>query len=107
MDRFAKSEYQIKLQVYIVLTTTVSIISQSNSNTVNTAQAKVSIASMFSILDKKSTIDSSSDQGITLSHVNGNIEFEHVSFKYPTRPDVNIFNDLSLSIPSGKVPVIT
>lgn len=30
------------------------------------------------------------------------IELKHVGFKYPTRPDVQIFRDLCLSIPSGK-----
>ncbi|KAL5839193.1 hypothetical protein ACOSQ3_011897 [Xanthoceras sorbifolium] len=30
------------------------------------------------------------------------IVFDHVSFKYPNRPDVQIFKDLCLSIPSGK-----
>lgn len=33
----------------------------------------------------------------------GDIELQHVSFKYPTRPDVQIFRDLCLRIPSRKV----
>ncbi|CAN7006745.1 unnamed protein product [Brassica oleracea var. botrytis] len=32
----------------------------------------------------------------------GDIELRHVSFKYPSRPDVQIFRDLCLSIRAGK-----
>ncbi|XP_020597237.1 ABC transporter B family member 5-like [Phalaenopsis equestris] len=39
---------------------------------------------------------------MTLDAVRGNIEFCHITFKYPTRPDVQIFQDLCLSVNSGK-----
>ena len=31
----------------------------------------------------------------------GDVEFKHVSFAYPTRPDVNILKDFSLKIAAG------
>ncbi|RXH99026.1 hypothetical protein DVH24_011351 [Malus domestica] len=65
-------------------------------------KAKDSAASIFQILDSKPKIDSSSDEGMTPSHLIGEIELERVSFKYPTRPDVQIFRDLCLKMPSGK-----
>lgn len=63
-------------------------------------------ASIFEILDSKPRIDSSSSEGIMLDVIEGNIELQHISFKYPTRPDMQIFRDLSLSIPSGKVFIL-
>lgn len=69
----------------------------------DTNKAKDSAASIFSILDSKPQIDSSNDEGITMENVTGNIELEHVSFKYPTRPEFQIFKDLCLTIPAGKV----
>uniref|UniRef100_A0A7N0VIR8 Uncharacterized protein n=1 Tax=Kalanchoe fedtschenkoi TaxID=63787 RepID=A0A7N0VIR8_KALFE len=42
-------------------------------------------ASMFRILESKLKINSSSNEGSTLSSVKGKINFEHVSFKYSTR----------------------
>ena len=68
-------------------------------------QAKPSqpFASIFRMLDKKSKIDPSDESGITLDSVKGDIELRHVSFKYPSRPDIPIFQDLSLAIDSGKV----
>lgn len=82
-------------------------VSQSSGLAPDTAKAKDSAASIFAILDRKPKIDSSRDEGLTLPHVNGDIEIEHVSFKYPMRPHVQIFRDMSLSIPSGKVFIIT
>ncbi|RVX10851.1 ABC transporter B family member 9 [Vitis vinifera] len=67
-----------------------------------TTKAKDSAASIFHLLDSKPKIDSSIKEGTTLSTVKGDIELQHVSFKYPTRPDVQIFRDLCFSIPSGK-----
>lgn len=89
------------------MTITAIGVSQSSGMAADTAKAKNSAASIFAIINRVSKIDSSNDEGITLAHVNGNIEFEHVSFKYPMRPNVQIFRDLSLSIPSGKVLFIT
>lgn len=78
-------------------------ISQSSSIAPDSSKAKSAAASIFAILDRKSKIDPSDDSGITLESVKGEIELRHVSFKYPTRPDVQILRDLSLMIRSGKV----
>uniref|UniRef100_A0A0D3GAF8 MDR-like ABC transporter n=1 Tax=Oryza barthii TaxID=65489 RepID=A0A0D3GAF8_9ORYZ len=68
----------------------------------DSSKAKDSASSIFAILDRKSQIDSSSNEGLTLELVKGDIEFTHISFRYPSRPDVQIFSDFTLSIPSGK-----
>ncbi|KAI9197946.1 hypothetical protein LWI28_007192 [Acer negundo] len=68
-------------------------------------KAKVSAASILEILDNKPKIDSSNNEGTTLSSVDGDIEFECVSFKYPNRPNVPILKGLCLNIPSGKVEI--
>ena len=78
-------------------------VSQSSAMATDANKAKDSAVSIFGILDRKSEIDSSSNEGTTLPTTTGNIEFEHVSFRYPTRPDIQIFRDFCLSIPSGKV----
>ncbi|KAF7123494.1 hypothetical protein RHSIM_Rhsim12G0140900 [Rhododendron simsii] len=77
-------------------------ISQSSGLASNTTKAEVATASIFAILDRKSKIDPSDESGITLESVKGEIELRYISFKYPTRPDVQIFRDLNLNIPSGK-----
>ncbi|KAM0921306.1 hypothetical protein ACQ4PT_006948 [Festuca glaucescens] len=68
----------------------------------DSAKAKDSAISIFALLDRKSEIDSSINEGLTINEVKGNIDFQHVSFNYPTRPDIQIFSDFTLHIPSGK-----
>lgn len=78
-------------------------ISQSSSFAPDSSKARGAAASIFAILDRKSKIDPSEESGMTPGSVKGEIEFRHVSFSYPTRPDVQILRDLCLSIRSGKV----
>lgn len=80
-------------------------VSQSGSLAPDGSKAKESAASIFAILDRKSKIDPEDETGTTLENVRGEIEFHHVSFKYPTRPDIQIFRDLCLVIRSGKVTI--
>ncbi|RWW74139.1 hypothetical protein BHE74_00017953, partial [Ensete ventricosum] len=77
-------------------------ITQYSSLAPDSAKAKSATASVFAILDRKSKIDSSDDSGTTLDLVEGNIVFDRVSFRYPTRPDVRIFHDLCFAVQSGK-----
>lgn len=78
-------------------------ISQSSSFAPDSSKAKSAAASVFAILDRKSKIDPSDESGTTLDEVKGEIELRHVSFTYPSRPDIQIFRDLSLTIHAGKV----
>ncbi|KAM7487975.1 hypothetical protein LguiB_025459 [Lonicera macranthoides] len=78
-------------------------ISQSGAFAPDTGKAKSAAASIFVLLDQKSKLDSSDDSGTILEDVKGDIEFLGVDFKYPTRPNIQIFRDLCLVIPSGKV----
>ncbi|KAL8468366.1 hypothetical protein ACS0TY_031549 [Phlomoides rotata] len=89
-------------KVFFALTMSASGVSQSSAQAPDINKVKVSTASIFEILDSRPTIDSSSDEGMTLDSVRGDVELQHVSFKYPTRPDIHIFRDLCLTIPSGK-----
>lgn len=78
-------------------------ISQSSSFAPDSSKAKTAAASIFGIIDRKSKIDPSEESGVKLDDVKGEIELRHVSFKYPSRPDIQILRDLSLAIRSGKV----
>ncbi|XP_060175041.1 ABC transporter B family member 11-like [Lycium barbarum] len=89
-------------RVFFALTMAAIGISQSSSLAPDSSKAKIAAASIFAILDRKSKIDPSDDSGMTLDTVKGDIELQHVSFKYPTRPDVQILRDLCLTIRSGK-----
>ncbi|KAH0457329.1 hypothetical protein IEQ34_012644 [Dendrobium chrysotoxum] len=77
-------------------------IAQSSSNRPDSNKAKLVMGSIFAILDRQSRIDPSDESGMLLNMIEGNIEFCHVSFKYPSRPNVQIFRDICFAITSGK-----
>ncbi|XBI16306.1 hypothetical protein VPH35_058585 [Triticum aestivum] len=89
-------------RVFFALTMMAVGVSQSSSLARDFAKVQNAAASIFKIIDRKSKIDASHEVGTTLEAVEGNIELQHVSFKYPARTDVQIFRDLCLRIPSGK-----
>ncbi|KAJ6770900.1 ATP-DEPENDENT PERMEASE MDL1 MITOCHONDRIAL [Salix koriyanagi] len=89
-------------RVFFALTMASFGISQTSSLSPDLMKAKAAAASVFAILDQNSKIDSSDDSGTKIENLKGEIEFQHVNFKYPTRPDVQIFRDLCLKIRSGK-----
>uniref|UniRef100_K3ZCK0 MDR-like ABC transporter n=2 Tax=Setaria italica TaxID=4555 RepID=K3ZCK0_SETIT len=97
-----KSTFGNVFKAYFALVLAMIGVAQTNAMASDSAKANDSTTSIFSILDRKSQIDSSSEEGSTLVNVKGDIDFKHVSFKYPSRPDVQIFTDFTLSIPSGK-----
>ncbi|KAK0581419.1 hypothetical protein LWI29_013583 [Acer saccharum] len=89
-------------RVFFALTMAALGISQTSSIAPDSSKAKLAAASIFAIIDRKSKIDPSDESGMTLDNIKGEIELQHVSFKYPLRPDIQIFQDLSLSIHAGK-----
>ena len=94
------------MQVFFALTLASVGISHSSTFTTDTTKARGASASVFSIIDRKSKIDPSEESGITLENVKGEIELRHVSFKYPTRPDIQIFRDINLLMRAGKVSLL-
>ncbi|KAK2649816.1 hypothetical protein Ddye_017305 [Dipteronia dyeriana] len=60
-------------------------ISQTSSIAPDYKKAKIAASSIFAIIDRKSKIDPCDESGMTLENVRGEIEFCHVSFKYPLR----------------------
>ncbi|XP_027350636.1 ABC transporter B family member 11-like isoform X2 [Abrus precatorius] len=97
-----KASFSNVFQVFFALTMASIGISQSSSLAPDSSKAKIATASIFRIMDRKSKIDPSDESSGTLDNVKGEIELRHVSFKYPSRPDIQIFRDLSLTIHSGK-----
>ncbi|KAG5130018.1 hypothetical protein JHK84_036415 [Glycine max] len=90
-------------RVFCTLTMAAVAMSQSGFMAPGASKAKSSVASIFSILDQKSNIDPSYESGMTLQEVKGEIEFNHVTFKYPTRPNVIVFRDFSLTVHAGEL----
>ncbi|KAI8086524.1 P-loop containing nucleoside triphosphate hydrolase protein [Halteromyces radiatus] len=55
------------------------------------AKAKISAIATFEVMDRTPKIDPELE-GIEPETINGNVDFENITFRYPARPDVPIFN---------------
>ncbi|TQE00710.1 hypothetical protein C1H46_013649 [Malus baccata] len=65
------------------------------------ASGKAAAYKMFETISRNPTIDPYDTSGIVLQDVKGDVELKDVYFRYPARPDVQIFAEFSLYVPSG------
>lgn len=79
-----------------------SALGQSAPSMAAFAKARVAAAKIFRVIDHKPNIDRNSKTGLELDSVSGQVEIKNVDFSYPSRPDVRILNNFSLSVPAGK-----
>ncbi|CAK7328040.1 unnamed protein product, partial [Dovyalis caffra] len=57
---------------------------------------------IMDVINRVPKIDLENMEGETLENVRGQVEFRHVEFAYPSRPESIIFEDFCLKIPAGK-----
>ncbi|XP_065254509.1 ATP-dependent translocase ABCB1-like [Emys orbicularis] len=77
-------------------------VGQSTSLAPDFGKAKVSSQRIFQLLDRKPLIDSYSEEGTKLSQFDGNIEFRDIHFIYPTRPEAQVLQGLSVKVNKGQ-----
>ena len=70
------------------------------------ASARGAAPRLFATIDRVPPIDSAREEGVKPSKVIGEITFENVDFNYPSRPDVQVIKDLSLTFPAGKTTAL-
>ncbi|KAH9936165.1 P-loop containing nucleoside triphosphate hydrolase protein [Fomitopsis serialis] len=63
-------------------------------------------AKLYETIDRVPLIDSASEEGLRPESCRGEITFEHVKFNYPSRLDVPIVKDLSITFPAGKTTAL-
>ncbi|CAL4894691.1 unnamed protein product [Urochloa decumbens] len=97
-----KAAFTEVFRVFFALLMATIGVSQTSALGSDSAKAKEAASSIFALIDRKSKIDPSSDNGTALVNVAGELEFRHVCFSYPSRSEMQIFRDLNLRIPPGK-----
>ncbi|EJT82036.1 hypothetical protein GGTG_02010 [Gaeumannomyces tritici R3-111a-1] len=63
-------------------------------------------AKIYNTIDRHSCLDASSDEGIKLDKVEGTLVLENIKHIYPSRPNVTVMKDVSLTIPAGKTTAL-
>ncbi|KAJ6578174.1 P-loop containing nucleoside triphosphate hydrolase protein [Mycena capillaripes] len=61
---------------------------------------------LFATIDRVPLIDSSDPGGLKPSPISGALSLDNIRFTYPSRPDVPVLKDISLSFPAGKTTAL-
>ncbi|KAH8879727.1 ATP-binding cassette multidrug transport protein [Thozetella sp. PMI_491] len=107
-DMIAKGEADLGT-VFTVLFSVIiaaSTIMTMAPHFVTFGRAATAAMELFKLIDRESEIDAFDSSGLQPESVSGNIEIESVKFMYPTRPGTTVLDDLTLSVPAGKVTAL-
>jgi ATP-binding cassette subfamily B (MDR/TAP) protein 1 len=70
------------------------------------SNGRAAAAKLYETIDRVPDIDSSDPSGLKPEKIEGHITFENVKFNYPSRPNVPVVKDLSISFPAGKTAAL-
>ncbi|KAH8910099.1 P-loop containing nucleoside triphosphate hydrolase protein [Coniochaeta sp. PMI_546] len=63
-------------------------------------------AKIYNTIDRVSPLDPATDEGGRIENLVGEIRLENIKHIYPSRPDVVVMEDVSLTIPAGKTTAL-
>jgi len=93
-------------QTFMIIVSTGRVIADAGTMTTDLAKGAEAVASMFAILDRKTKIEPDNPKGYKPEKLKGDVQIVGVEFSYPSRPNVIIFKEFSLSIQPGKSTAI-
>ncbi|XP_006902171.1 PREDICTED: bile salt export pump-like isoform X1 [Elephantulus edwardii] len=103
-----EGDYTAGTLIQIFLSVLVAALNLGNASTCLEAFAtgRAAASKVFETIDRKPVIDCMSEDGYKLDRIKGEIEFHNVTFYYPSRPDVKILNNLSMTVKSGEMTTL-
>jgi ATP-binding cassette subfamily B (MDR/TAP) protein 1 len=90
------------VQAMITITSGCYMIGNALQNIESLTKGQGAAFKLFSVIQRTSAIDPTSASGAMPDEVKGTIDFKNVSFHYPTRPDVPVFDDFNFTIEAGQ-----
>lgn len=89
-------------KIYASITFSSMILGRAFSTLPDQKKSLSAAKTAFKIINRKSKIDSLNEEGLKPDSIIGNIRFDNVTFKYPTRPNVKILNGFNLEVKNGQ-----
>ncbi|KAE8372771.1 P-loop containing nucleoside triphosphate hydrolase protein [Aspergillus bertholletiae] len=83
-----------------------STITSIAPHTITFTRAASAAAELFILIDRESDINSLDESGDKPQDTNGEISIDHVTFNYPSRPNICVLDEFSLQVPAGKVTAL-
>uniref|UniRef100_A0A7C9DCT2 Adenosinetriphosphatase n=1 Tax=Opuntia streptacantha TaxID=393608 RepID=A0A7C9DCT2_OPUST len=97
------SDFSKTIRVFMVLMVSANGAAETLTLAPDFIKGGRAMKSVFELLDRKTQIDPDDpDANPVPERLRGEVEFKHVDFSYPTRPDISIFRDLNLRARAGK-----
>eukprot|EP00475_Leptophrys_vorax_P008988 TRINITY_DN1588_c0_g1_i1.p1 TRINITY_DN1588_c0_g1~~TRINITY_DN1588_c0_g1_i1.p1 ORF type:complete len:1318 (-),score=422.18 TRINITY_DN1588_c0_g1_i1:240-4193(-) len=98
-----KSTFSNSFQAFYVMTFTFMSMGEMNQLSPDIQKAKTAAMSIFALIERKSAIDPSSEDGELVQLEKSSIKFSKVDFSYPGRREVQILQGFSIDFAPGKV----
>lgn len=89
------------MKSFMVLIITAIGIAETLSMAPDIVKGSQALGSVFSILERRTRIDPDDRNSEIVAEIKKDIEFRNVSFRYPTRPEVTILDDMNLKVEAG------
>lgn len=90
------------IKCFMILIITALAVAETLALAPDIVKGSQALGSVYDILHRKSAIIADNPTSTRITSIKGDIEFRNVSFKYPARPDITIFDGLNLEVSSGK-----
>ncbi|XP_073329241.1 bile salt export pump [Pagrus major] len=95
-------QYMFVFRVISAVVISGTALGRASSFTPDYAKAKTAAAQFFKLLDRVPKISMSHTDGEKWDKFRGEIKFINCKFTYPTRPDIQVLNDLVVSVKPGQ-----
>ncbi|OJJ00274.1 hypothetical protein ASPVEDRAFT_189111 [Aspergillus versicolor CBS 583.65] len=106
LDRGEVSDLGTVFTVLFSVIIAASTIMQIMPHMVTFSRAATAASELFTLIDRQSEINPFDESGDRPDNIAGVIDLHGINFSYPTRPDVTVLEDFTLSIPAGKVTAL-
>ncbi|KAL8504448.1 hypothetical protein ACS0TY_015858 [Phlomoides rotata] len=98
------SDFSNTIRVFMVLMVSANGAAETLTLAPDFIKGGRAMRSVFTLLDRRTEIEPDDPDAVAVpDRIRGEIEFKHVDFSYPNRPDVLIFQDLNLRARAGKI----
>ncbi|KAJ8352305.1 hypothetical protein SKAU_G00237810 [Synaphobranchus kaupii] len=94
--------YMVVFRVISVIVVSGTALGKASSFTPDYAKAKTAAAQLFKLLDRVPKISMNQTEGQSWDKFKGKVEFIDCKFTYPTRPDIQVLNGLTVSVKPGQ-----
>ncbi|CAH2034109.1 unnamed protein product [Thlaspi arvense] len=97
-----ETNFADSIKAFMVLIITAFSVSETLALTPDIVKGTQALGSVFRVLHRETEMPPDQPNSRLITQIKGDIEFRNVTFAYPARPDIAIFQNLNLRVSAGK-----